>query len=303
MASYAVLGPGGVGGFLAGALARSGEDVTIVATESTAAAIAQRGVHVQSVVLGDFTARPRTTAELDRPVDVLFLTSKATSLQAALSRIHSDAATVVPLLNGRDHMELLRSRLGSGRVAAGVIRIESDRPAPGEVVQSSPQVRVDLAADNPDIAVRLPPIADTLEQAGIPARIGESEAQILWSKLVRLNALSATTTASGRAIGAIREDPEWRPILIACIEEGAAVASADGAVIDPAATLAELEAAHPTLGSSMQRDVQAGRTPELDAIQGSVMRTAARHGLQCPTVFALATRIAELAGIGAPPVS
>ena len=66
--------------------------------------------------------------------------------------------------------------------------------------------------------------------------------------------------------------------------ETAAVAAADGATLDPAATLAELEAAHAELGSSMQRDIAAGREPELDAIAGAVLRAAARHGLRCPTI-------------------
>ena len=48
--------------------------------------------------------------------------------------------------------------------------------------------------------------------------------------------------------------------------------------------LGELERAHDTLGSSMQRDIAAGRAPELDAIPGSVLRAGARHGIACPTI-------------------
>jgi 2-dehydropantoate 2-reductase len=64
--------------------------------------------------------------------------------------------------------------------------------------------------------------------------------------------------------------------------------------------LAELERAHDTLGSSMQRDIAAGRAPELDAIPGSVLRAGARHGLSCPTIERLVERIAERAGLPAP---
>jgi len=55
----------------------------------------------------------------------------------------------------------------------------------------------------------------------------------------------------------------------------------------------ELEAAHATLGSSMQRDIAAGREPELDAIPGAVLRAAARHGLACPTIEMLVGQIEE----------
>jgi 2-dehydropantoate 2-reductase len=48
--------------------------------------------------------------------------------------------------------------------------------------------------------------------------------------------------------------------------------------------MAELDDAHETLGSSMQRDIAAGREPELDAIAGSVLRAAERNGIPCPTI-------------------
>ena len=41
----------------------------------------------------------------------------------------------------------------------------------------------------------------------------------------------------------------------------------------------------------MQRDIAAGRAPELDAIPGSVLRAAARHGLRCPTIERLVAMI------------
>ena len=60
MTRISILGPGGVGGLVAAALTRAGEEVVVVARESTAARIAERGIRVTSVRLGDFTARPST---------------------------------------------------------------------------------------------------------------------------------------------------------------------------------------------------------------------------------------------------
>jgi 2-dehydropantoate 2-reductase len=80
----AVLGPGGVGGLIGGVLHRAGHEVTIVAREATAALIGERGVHVQSVIFGDFTARPRAVALLDEPVDALIVATKAAGLAPAL---------------------------------------------------------------------------------------------------------------------------------------------------------------------------------------------------------------------------
>ena len=302
MRDFAVLGPGGVGGFLAAALARAGEDTVVVAREATAETIAERGLQVQSARLGRFSAAVGVTDELDAPVDVLFVCTKATTLEAALARIRAQPRLVVPLLNGLDHMPRLRERFGAGRVAAATIRIESDAPAPGQIRQTSPFLRVDLAADDPRLRSSLESLAETLEHADVPARLGESEAQILWSKLVRLCALACTTSASGKTIGFIRSDPEWRRTLLAAIEEAAAAANADGAVIDPAVPVGELDDAHPGLGSSMQRDIAAGREPELDAIAGAVLRAGRRHGVPCPTIERLSRCISERAGLAAPRV-
>jgi 2-dehydropantoate 2-reductase len=300
MSEIAVLGPGGVGGFIAAALARTGEDVVVLAREPTAELIAREGIAVRSVRLGDFVARPAAASALDRPVDVLLVATKATGLDAALDRVEITPRLAVPLLNGLDHMGVLRERFGEGTVAAGTIRIEADRPQAGQVVHTSPFLLVSLASDDPTLQGALADLQATLQQADIPAEVGPSEAQILWSKLVRLNALACTTSAIDRPIGFIRTDPEWREMLTRCIEEASAVANADGAVIDPAEPLAELDNAHPELGSSMQRDIAAGRKPELDAIAGAVLRAGARHGLACPTVARLSARVAERAGVPAP---
>ncbi len=299
MARHAILGPGGVGGFLAAALARAGADVLVVAREPTAERIAGEGIEVRSVRLGRFRVRLDATPVLRIPVDVLLVATKATGLEAALGRIEAEPGLVLPMLNGLDHMRSLRERF-PGRVAAGSIRIESDRSQTGQIVHSSPFLRVDLAADDPALRPTLRRLAATLQAAGVPARIDASEAQVLWSKLVRLNALACTTSAADEPIGFIRSDPQWRRALEDCIHEAAAVAQAEGAEIDPAAQVAELDDAHPELGSSMQRDLAAGREPELDAIPGSVLRAAARHGLSCPTVARLSAQIAERAGIAAP---
>jgi 2-dehydropantoate 2-reductase len=301
MTRIAVLGPGGVGGFLAAALIRAGENAIVVARETAAWHIDAYGIAVTSVRLGDFTVRPGVTPRLTGPVDVLFVTTKAGGLVGALERVEAPPALVVPLLNGVEHMRLLRQRFSA--VAAGVIRIEVDRPELGRVVQTSPAVRVDLATDDPAWAGAVERLATLLERAGIPARVGASEAEVLWTKLVRLCALSCTTSAADMPLGYIRTDPRWRSALQGAVNEAARVAAAEGAAVDPSGPLAELEEAPAELRSSMQRDIAAGRQPELDALAGAVLRAGARHGLGCPTISWLAGRVAERAGIAAPVVT
>lgn len=303
----AVLGPGGVGGLLAGALSHAGEPVTIVARESTAAVLNTQGLSVQSVRLGSFQTHPRAVARLEEPCEVLVVATKAVGLREALERV-AQAPTpgiVVPLLNGLDHLALLRARFGEERVVAGSIRVESDRSQPGVVVHSSPFLRVDLASRFDSARAPMEAFAERLEAAGIPARVYEeasarAEALVMWSKLVRLNALACTTSAYDRLLGEILATPELRDELVGAIEEGCAVAAAEGAAIDAGDPLDELVRAHPTLGSSMQRDIAAGRVPELDAIAGAVLRAGARHGIACPTIERLVEQIAARAGVPAP---
>jgi 2-dehydropantoate 2-reductase len=292
----AVLGPGGVGGLLAGALQRSGVEVTVVARESTAAVIAERGVQVQSVTLGDFVACPAAVALLQAPIDALIVATKAAGLEPALERIAFEPPIVLPLLNGLDHIAVLRRRARCRRESAGAIRVEADRPQPGVVVHTSPFLRVDMASDRP-AAPDMQVLADALSRAGVPAQVLGSEANVMWSKLVRLNALACTTSAYDVQLGEIRSTPELHADLEGAIEEACAVGRAEGATdLDPAKAMAELEAAHYSLGSSMQRDIAAGREPELDAIPGSVLRAAARHGIPCPTIERLVAQIAVRLG-------
>lgn len=295
--NLAVLGPGGVGGLVAGALDRAGTAVTVVARERTCETIGERGLRVNSVLLGDFTAHPRAVTHLEQPLDALIVATKAAGLGDALERIQATPSLVLPLLNGLDHLAVLRERFGEGSVVAGTIRVEADRPEPGVVVHTSQFLRVDMASHDPAARERMEELASTLAEAGIPARVGDSEPQVMWSKLVRLNALACTTSAFDRLLGEIRSTPELRAELVGAIEEGCAVARAEGASIASGDPLGELTAAHATLGSSMQRDIAAGRPPELDAIPGAVLRAAARHGIECPTIERLVGMIrARVAG-------
>lgn len=299
----AILGPGGVGGLLAGALARAGESVVVVAREATAAKIARDGLRIESVLLGDLVVRPPVVSRLTDPVDVLIVATKAAGLEVALERIATEPGLVVPLLNGLDHLSLLRERFGE-RVVAGTIRVQADRASPGVVVHTSPFLSVELAADDPARRDALASLAARLDGAGVKTRVRDGEAQILWSKLVRLNALACTTTAFDVPFGQIRDDAERRGALIACVEEGVAVAHAEGAALDAGVVLGEFDVVHAGFTSSMQRDVAAGNEPELDAIAGAVLRAGARHGVPTPTIAALAARIAARAGIADPaPVS
>jgi 2-dehydropantoate 2-reductase len=277
--------------------------VVIVAREQTARTISARGLHVRSVSLGEWVAHPPAVQLLEQPVDALIVATKASGLEPALERIAVEPTLVLPLLNGLDHLQVLRERFAAGSVLAGSIRVEADRPEAGVVVHTSPFLVVQMASSERGARGGMEQLARALTDAGVSARVLDSEAQVMWSKLVRLNALACTTSAYDKLLGEIRSTPALRADLEGAIEEACAVGRAEGAQdVDAATAIAELDRAHETLGSSMQRDIAAGRSPELDAIPGSVLRAAARHGLRCPTIERLVAMIAERAGTPLPAV-
>jgi 2-dehydropantoate 2-reductase len=293
-----LLGAGAIGGLLAALLQRAGNGVTVLARPSTARLIEDRGLTIHSVAFGDFTARPRASTRLGSGGDILIVATKASGLESAIARVRSSPALVLPLLNGIEHMPILRARFGA-HVIAGTITVQSHRPAPGVIVHCSRMLRVHIASPSPTQRAAVRSLAASLEAAGIDTAVGGSEPEVLWSKLVRLNALACTTSASGLLLGAIRDDPTWRARLTRAVLETAAVARAEGAAVDPSLVLDDLARFEPSHGSSMARDIAAGRESELDAIAGGVLRAARRHGIGVPMIESLAAEAAQRAS-GAP---
>jgi 2-dehydropantoate 2-reductase len=280
---HAVVGAGGIGGLLGAALARTGADVVVLMRPETAARYSGRLI-VESAVLGDFDVSVPGATVLEGDVDVLWVTTKAMHLEPAPALAPAQVvgdAIVIPLLNGVDHVQLLRARYR--KVVPGTIRVESERIDTGRIRQSTPFVCVELAG--------AAAVAADLSGAGIECRVRDDELSMLWEKLVFLAPVALATTALDGPLGAIRNDARYR----ACRDEVLAVARAEGARIDETA-LRELERAAPdAMRSSMQKDVAARREPELDAIAGPILRGGRRHSIPVHATADLAELVAAKA--------
>ena len=290
----AVLGPGAVGGSLAVRLANAGVTVVCVAHPEAAGLVALAGLVVESPE-GTLTARMEVVERLAKPVDLLLVTVKAPGLDDAVERVDPGAVehgVVLPLLNGIEHMDVLRARF-DGRVAAGTIsHFQAYRAGRVQIVEATPSPVITIASESLS-GSEVEAAADLLRRARVDVRIGQSEQRVLWHKLVRIAPLAAVTSVSGRPVGELRNDPEWRPKLDAAIVEACAVAEADGVSLRPSAQWAIIEEMADETTTSAARDVVAGRRSELDAIVGSVLRTAERHHVPCPTL----TELAVAAGV------
>lgn len=294
---HAILGAGGVGLLVGGALALAGHAVLLI-LRPEALALYPGGIHVKSALLGEFDVDVPASSRLDREVDVLWVTVKATQLDDAL-RLASPAvaprAAVVPLLNGIDHVSRLREVYGD-HVIPGTIRIESERVGPGHVVNVSPFVSTELAPPEP-LRGRAEAIGEEMRGAGLPCTVRDGEADVMWGKLALLAPFALGTSSVGQPIGPAREDPEVRALMLESIREVCAVAATEGAQLDPQQFWQALLEMPDEMRTSMQKDLEAGRQPELDAIAGAVLRRGRERGIPAPATEELVRRVGGSQGL------
>jgi 2-dehydropantoate 2-reductase len=291
-----VVGPGGVGGLLGAVLTRAGHRVVYVAKPETAATLTSGGISVRSAQFGEFHVPAKAAPRLAGQVDMVLLAVKATSLDEALAGVPSEAlgdGLVLPLLNGVEHMAVLRARFPAAQVVAGAIRVESTRVAPGRIEHTSPFSWIEVASDTAP-RDRVDAVAAQLRQAGFEVKVRDDETALLWDKLAFLAPLALLTTHAGAPVGAVRD--ERRGELEAVVGEIAAVAGAAGVRVDPATLLGTFDRVPAGMKSSMQRDAEANRATEVDAIGGAVLREARRHGIDTPVTARLVDELADHGG-------
>lgn len=284
---HAVLGAGAIGGLVGTAVASLGEGVTVlVRPERLPGYPANLSVERPS---GAITALAKVAATLPNPVDVLWIATKTYQLRTALQAVQSLPRCIVPLLNGVDHVEVLRAHFGRDRVLPATIAVEAERIAPGRFVQRSPFVNLNLPASGEQV---LGAIVARLRDLEFTCRFIQNEQTLLWSKLCFLGPFALVTSASGMNKGEIYADAEWKRKLMSAMAEACAVAKASGAEVDAAQIQAiHIQAIYDGLPagirSSMQKDLASSRRLELDAIGGPIARGGERYGIDVSTTAAL----------------
>jgi 2-dehydropantoate 2-reductase len=215
---------------------------------------------------------------------VLWIATKTYQLKTALQAVQSLPRCIVPLLNGVDHVEVLRAHFGHDRVLPATIAVEAERIAPGRFVQRSPFVNLNLAASGEQV---LGAIVARLRDLEFTCRFIQNEQTLLWSKLCFLGPFALVTSASGMNKGEVYVDAEWKRKLISAITEACAVARASHAEVDPTQIQATFDGLPSGIRSSMQKDLASRRQLELDAIGGPIVRGGERYGIDVPTTAAL----------------
>jgi 2-dehydropantoate 2-reductase len=291
---HAILGAGGVGGLIGASLARNGASVTMVVRPESLAQYPEQ-LHLESP-FGNFSVPVLLAAEVP-PADVLWLTVKATQLDSALSALTKPESVkaIVPLLNGIDHLAVLRAKYGAERVIAATIAVESERVAPGHIVHRSPFANLSVSSKGRSL---LGETLDQFQKMGFQCKFIDHEPTLMWGKLVFLAPFALTTTASDMNVGQFLGDPEWRDLGLTCMREACTVAVAEGAKLDADSVIAAATGMKVAgnMRSSMQKDVEQGKPPELDAIAGPILRGARRHGIEIPATRKLVAAVELRAG-------
>jgi 2-dehydropantoate 2-reductase len=203
------------------------------------------------------------------------------------------ATTILPLQNGVDSATEIAERYGERPVIGGVTYIATALAAPGIIEQTGTHRRIVLGevyGTPPQMSERVTAIHEALAGADILSEAVPDGRVPIWEKFIFLVALAAFTGAARLPIGPVWADPVIRERFLAGSREIEAVARAEGVpvaadVVDRIAKY--IEGIPGSMRSSLLIDLSQGKRIEVEQLQGSVVRRAARAGVPVPIMSTL----------------
>ncbi len=309
-----VIGCGGLGGVIAGDLARDGRtDLTVLSTNRDVRAAIERAGLIVRDGRRRFTVRVRIAEALDaaeRPFDLVVLATPPTAVEAAIGAAAPWLAAegrVVCVQNGLCEERVARV-VGVERVIGAVVFFGASMLEPGVAERTS---RGGLALGKLDAAPD-PKLAALVDLFGVLGRVRTTAnlSGMRWTKLAVNCAMSTFGTIGGEPVGVLMRRHDARQLGIEVISEAVRVARAEGVrlerpggaldlgwlVVDPSASasrrspallarhLLVLAAVTPyrRLRSSMLAAIERGREPAVEFLNGEVVQRAVRHGIPVP---------------------
>ena len=298
---YAVIGTGGIGGYIAARLVAAGADVAVLARGAHLSAIRDKGLTLRDAD-GEITVDPAVATDDGEELgaaDVTIFAVKgqdlATAIEAARPAIGPETLAL-PFLNGVEAHSLLAGAYGADRALVGIAHISALIAGPGVIQKASPFADFYIGGlDGRQDAPRVAEIIGNFRAAGIGAPDRKDVLVDLWQKFVFLTALSGTTAGARADIGTVRDTPELWALYRRLAEEAAAVGRARGVAlaedaIDKAVYFAERLPAE--VRASLAHDLAAGKPLEIDWLSGAVARLGREAGVETPSHAAVAALLA-----------
>ncbi|MDP3063040.1 MAG: 2-dehydropantoate 2-reductase [Chloroflexota bacterium] len=297
-----VVGAGAMGGYVAGALARAGNPVTIIDVGPHLDAIRKNGLTVKSH-WGDYVVKVSATDDPSTAgvQELVLLSVKTYHNPLVLPRIAplvGDNTTVLTLQNGLGNYEAVAQQFGA-RALTGAIYIETNVEAPGVIHQQGDVVRMVTGEQDGHVTPRMKLIQETFAAAGIETEVAGNIQAALWTKFIFVTALAGITAAARTRWGQLIQHPEMRQLLADVLREIETVARARGVALDADVvpqTIAYFESSAADLLASLHMDLEAGRPLELETLTGVVVRLGREAGVPTPvnqTIYALLVPFAQ----------
>ena len=295
----AIMGSGGVGGYLGGKLAAAGVDVTFIARRDHLAAMREDGLHVRGAEAFDIpvvkaTDTPSQIGLVDTVLFSVKLRDTDIAAKAILPIVGPDTA-VLTLQNGIDSVRQIGVVVGDGPMLGGAAFFPASISAPGEITyRGRIEARPHIAFGEPHggESDRVATLSAMFNAAGVLAEGCPDTDLMLWEKFLLVAGTSAATTLTRSTFGEVRSDPDMRWLLREAIVEAERVGRAAGLRFEPDIVediLAAIDT-NPADGKASQLvDLESGRPLELDGLSGALVRLGRELNIPTPvhsTVYA-----------------
>ena len=284
-----VVGCGAVGSLFAANLATLA-DVEVWAFDLNEAhidAIKKRGLQLTGA--GEIVGRPNATSDPAAipPCDFGIVATKAMHAAAAISATADvfSAGAVASVMNGVGNEETLAEHVE--RVIRGTTFPAGKLLEPG-VVQWDVKGDTTFGPFEPrPIPVEeIDPLADACTRAGMPAVAVEDARPGQWRKVIFNAATNPMGALTGLTHGRLCDRADLRTVVSALVDEGKAVAAAQGIELDADPEELIDHAARPDVAyghkASMLQDVEARRATEIDFLNGGIARFGRELGVPTP---------------------
>jgi 2-dehydropantoate 2-reductase len=297
-----VFGLGGIGGYVAAQLSRvSGVELLFIARGAHLEAMRTKGLTYRSPEGIETVVRPKLLT--DDPaaagrVDLTVLCVKGYDLLAscgALTGAVGPTGVVLPLLNGADIHERVRSVVRTGTVLPAGIYISSSVAGPGLVVHSGGKGNIFLGREPGSTGFNPTALLALLSAAQIPHEWSEDPMPAVWTKYLFIASYGLVTGVSGKTVGEVIADATLAELTKSIQREIATLAARKGIELGADAASDAFEKGKtypPTTKSSFQRDLEVpGKPNEGDLFGGTILRLGRELGVPTPVTAEVYGRI------------